>query len=491
MSDSSPAARSFHRRDFLKKSSACVAATSVPSVLKAHANDDSGDVGRRPNVVFLLADQWRAQATGYAGDPNVQTPHIDRLAGQSVNFENAVSTCPVCTPYRASLLTGRYPLSTGMFLNDIQLPPDSISVAEAYKEAGYDTAYIGKWHLDGRGRSSFTPPERRQGFDYWRTLECTHNYNRSVYYADTPEQLVWKGYDASAQTEDACRYIRDREEDDNPFFMVLSWGPPHNPYETAPDQFKGDLTPSELELRPNVPETQESAARRDLAGYYAHCRALDACVGRVVQTLERCGLTEDTILVFTSDHGDMIGSQGERRKQRPWDESIRVPLLVRYPALLGSEGVKLAHPIGTPDLMPTLLGASGLTPPESCEGTDRTPCLTGETPDGDDAALITCPSPFGEWTRAGGGREYRGVRTSRYTYVRTLDGPWLLYDNEADPYQMENLIDRPEHAALQSRLDTLLNDKLTESNDDFEPGEAYIEKWGYVVGANGTVPYHQ
>jgi len=187
----------------------------------------------------------------------------------------------------------------------------------------------------------------------------------------------------------------------------------------------------------------------------------------------------------------MIGSQGERRKQRPWDESIRVPLLIRYPALLGSEGVNLTRPIGTPDLMPTLLGASGLTPPASCEGTDRTPCLTGETPDSDDAALITCPSPFGEWTRAGGGREYRGVRTSRYTYVRTLDGPWLLYDNEADPYQMDNLADRPEHAALQSQLDALLDEKLIDTNDDFESGDSYIEKWGYVVGANGTVPYHQ
>ena len=165
---------------------------------------------RKPNVVFLLADQWRAQATSYAGDPNAKTPNLDQLAQESVNLTNAVSSCPVCSPYRGSLMTGQYPLRHGVFLNDVQLSPEAVSIAKVYKEAGYETAYIGKWHLDGPGRSNFIPRERRQGFEFWKALECTHNYNNSFYYSDENVKLKWEGYDAIAQTRAAQEYIQGR-----------------------------------------------------------------------------------------------------------------------------------------------------------------------------------------------------------------------------------------------------------------------------------------
>ena len=473
------------RRDFLHAAAGTAAAAALGQTAVAAPATTAST--RRPNVVFLLADQWRAQATGYAGDVNVGTPHVDRLADQSVDFTNAVSGCPVCCPYRGSLMTGRYPLSHGVFLNDVCLSNDATSVAEAYNSAGYETGYIGKWHLDGHGRSSFIPPKRRQGFKFWRTAECTHDYNKSHYYADAPEKLFWKGYDAIAQTEEARQYIR--RQGDDPFALFLSWGPPHNPYQTAPDQFKGQVTAGDVVLRPNVPPEAQAAARRDLAGYYAHIAALDACVGRIVQTLGECGLAEDTILVFTSDHGDMIGSQGEIRKQRPWDESIRVPFLVRYPGRLGSQGRKLIAPVNTPDIMPTLLGLCGIDIPETVQGTDRSKLLEGGQADADEAALITCPSPFGEWTRQQGGREYRGVRTARHTYVRTLDGPWLLYDNQEDPYQLKNLCGRPDHASLGRELEAALSARLEETGDEFLPGAEYVAKWGYKLNERGTVPY--
>jgi arylsulfatase A-like enzyme len=137
---------------------------------------------KRPNVVLVLTDQWRASATGYAGDPNVKTPHLDALAAEGVNFRNAVSVCPVCSPARGSLITGQYPLKHGVFLNDVLLQHKSLSIADVFNQAGYRTGYIGKWHLDGHGRSTYIPPERRQGFQYWRALECSHNYNNSAYY---------------------------------------------------------------------------------------------------------------------------------------------------------------------------------------------------------------------------------------------------------------------------------------------------------------------
>jgi arylsulfatase A-like enzyme len=185
--------------------------------------------------------------------------------------------------------------------------------------------------------------------------------------------------------------------------------------------------------------------------------------------------------------GDMLGSQGMSRKQKPWDEAIRVPLLVRLPGAQ-AKGRKIDVPINTPDLMPTLLGLCGAPVPASAQGDDWSALVRGAAAPADNPVLIECPAPFGEWTRARGGREYRGVRTRRHTYVRDLNGPWLLFDNEADPYQLDNLVGKPEQAPLQARLEGELQKLLKKTGDDFQPGPAYIAKWGYAVDASGTVP---
>ncbi len=442
-----------------------------------------------PNVIFVFADQWHAQATGYAGDPNVHTPHLDRLAGESVNLVNAVAGCPVCGPYRASLLTGRYPLSHGVFVNDVHLEHRSPSIAEAFKEAGYDTAYVGKWHVNGRGRLRFIPPEDRQGFEFWRGMECTHRYNESGYYADTDEMLTWDGYDAEAQTRCVADYIRSHDRR-RPFFLALSWGPPHSPYQTAPRQFREMYDEAALSLRPNVPEADEGWARRDLAGYYAHCSALDSCLGQLLAEVDEQGLADDTIFVFTSDHGDMHGSHGAPAKQWPYDESIRVPFLLRWPRRLGRRPRECTGPFNAVDVMPTLLGLCGVDIPASVEGNDFSGCLTDNTrPAPSDATLIACYQPFAAFSRQEGGREYRGLRTERHTYVRSLDGPWLLFDNEHDPHQLDNLCGKPSSADIQDQLESRLQAMLDEQGDTFQPGEFYIEQWGYTVDETGAVPY--
>jgi len=436
---------------------------------------------KKPNIVFVFADQWRAQATGYAGDPNLQgkTPHLDKLATEGIQLINAVSTLPACTPYRGSLMTGQYPMTHGLFVNDAPLNPDAVTIGKLYKQAGYDTGYVGKWHIDGHGRADFIPKERRQGFDYWKVLECTHNYNQSAYYeGDDQTKKYWDGYDAIPQTQDVQRYIKDRADAEKPFFMMLSWGGPHNPYQTAPEQYKAMFNPADLKLRDNAKDSKKT--RKDLAGYYAHIAALDHCMGLLMKTLDETGLRENTILVFTSDHGDMLGSRGEQRKQRPWDESVCVPFLIRYPNRLGATGRIIDMPLGTPDIAPTLLGLSEIPVPDTMEGDDFSRVFTGEEKAMNDAALIQSLIPFGEWSR-GGGREYRGIRTRRYTYVRDLKGPWLLYDNAKDPYQQKNLIDQPDSAGLVKELDAQLTAKLKKNNDDFRPGTEYLKKWGYVL----------
>jgi arylsulfatase A-like enzyme len=212
-------------------------------------------------------------------------------------------------------------------------------------------------------------------------------------------------------------------------------------------------------------------------------------MGDLRKTLAECGIENDTIFVFTSDHGDMLGSQGERRKQRPWDESIRVPFLLHYPAACGRGGKAIDMPFNTPDIMPTLLGLAGIAPPKTVEGTDFSGVLTGAKAPDNDAALICCIAPFGEWTRPSGGKEYRGLRTRRYTYVRDLEGPWLLYDNQTDPYQQTNLVGKPGHADLQKTLDDQLDKVLAARKDKFLPGGEYIKQRSYKTASNGTVPY--
>jgi arylsulfatase A-like enzyme len=446
---------------------------------------------KRPNVLFVFGDQWRQQATGFAGDPNVRTPCLDALAQESIVFTNAVGGCPVCSPYRASLLTGRYPLTHGVFVNDVHLNHDAVGLGDAFAAQGYDTAYIGKWHVDGRGRSAFIPREDRQGFDYWKALECTHAYDRSAYYAgDSDQKLFWEGYDAAAQTDDAIAYLRARRAGDRPFLLVLSWGPPHSPYAKAPAEFQALYRSEDLRLRPNVPEAMAAQVRRDLVGYYGHCSALDVCLDRLLKTLRETGLEENTLLVFTSDHGDMIGCQGvETHKQGPWDESIRVPFLLRFPARFGRRARSVAAPINAPDLMPTLLGLAGCPIPDTVEGLDFSGYLDGGPDPSNGETLIACYHPFADFWHGRGGREYRGLRTERYTYVRDVNGPWLLFDNASDPYQQINLVGRPEYGALQQDLENRLQATLKAQGDAFLPGLEYMRRFGYPMDDKETVPF--
>ena len=476
------------RREFLQSTSIAAASALLGTGCSDAQRSSAREAKGKPNLVFVFADQWRAQAMGYAGNKDVKTPNLDRLAAESINFINAVSCCPVCSPFRASLITGRYPLTHGVFLNDVLLSNDAVSLAQAYKRAGYDTAYIGKWHLDGNRRGAFIPRQRRQGFDFWKVLGCTHNYNNSFYYADENVKLKWEGYDSIAQTKEAQHYIREHSEG-KPFLLVLSWGPPHAPYHTAPQKYRDMFDPEKLSVRPNVPPEQIEQAKKTLAGYYAHIAALDDCIAELMATLKEAGIEKNTIFVFTSDHGDMLHSRGQMKKQRPWDESIRIPFLLRYPVAMGRKGRTIDMPINTPDIMPTLLGLSGIDIPDTVEGTDFSDIVTGKAKPKDNAVLISCQSPFGQWTRKRGGKEYRGVRTKRYTYVRDLHGPWLLYDNEKDPYQLDNLCNNPQHAKLQKKLAALLSQKLKETNDEFLSGWDYIKKWGYKVNESGTVGY--
>lgn len=460
-----------NRRDFLKH--AALGVTALNSLPLKFAFGDTTSI---PNVVFVFSDQHRAQSMGYAGCSDLDTPNFDAFAAESINYSNAVSTLPVCTPFRASLITGRYPLTTGTFLNDLQLNTEATPIAQAYNEAGYQTGFIGKWHIDGNGRANYIPPERRQGFDYWRTLECTHSYYSSQYYADdSTTRLKWPDYDAYSQTNDAVQFLNARAVDKVPFALFMAWGPPHFPLRTGPSNLLAKYDAMTLTQRDNVPA---GTSQSGLAGYYAHIEALDIAFGQVLDALAAKGLDQNTIVVFTADHGDMLYSQGQTNKQLPWDESAKVPFLIRVP---GATAKTIDLPLGTPDIMPTLLGLCNIPIPSTCEGDDLSgEILAASAPAGDRACLIMNPSPFGSKK---GFKEYRGVRTKRYTFVRKLDPasvPWLLYDNQVDPYQMNNLVNNPAYASIQADLDQQLEQLMCKTGDSFKTRSELLNETGYI-----------
>lgn len=423
----------------------------------------------RPNIVLILVDEWRAQAFGHAGDRNAHTPALDRLASESIVFDQAISGHAVCCPARASFMTGQYPLRHGVFINDVQLETEDTTLAEAFAESGYSTAYIGKWHLYGspegrfERREQFVPKEARLGFEQWKAGECTHDYNHSAYFdQEDPHVRYWPGYDAFSQTEDAIALLG--EERERPLFLTLSFGPPHFPLDSAPHEFQQLYADRAIEFRDNVPESCREKAAEDLRGYYAHIAAVDQCVGRVLEALEGT----NTVVVFTSDHGDMLWSQGLEYKLVPWEESVRVPLFIRVPGRAPEHRSALFN---SPDLMPMLLGLAGIGIPKSVQGQDLL------ASDGPSSAFLSAPVAFSSLRRCGFD-EYRGVRTERYTYVRTIRGAWLLYDNAKDPFQLRNLIDDPDYVGVRENLERELEMWLERLDDEFLKGSEYVRRAG-------------
>ena len=444
----------------------------------------------RPNVLFVFADQLRASSVGYTGQEHVKTPNIDNFAINNSYFKTAVSMMPVCGPYRACLMTGKTPTSTGQIINDIPLDYDEVSIGRVFKAEKYDTAYVGKWHLNGPNRPGPVLPEARHGWDYWMGANFEHNYSQSRYTDNEGNEKTWKGYDAESQTDEVINFLRNRPSE-NPFCMFLSWGPPHHPYREAPKEYLDLYDPTIIKGRPNCPDVPNN----DLWGYYAQTTFLDDQFGRLLDELERLKLDKNTIVIFTSDHGDMHGSHGVYKKQWPWSESILVPFSIRYPGIIPANQ-RLDFPISVIDIFPTLLGLCEIGIPESIEGINLAPFICGDRNDPPESVLIMNPCPFSIGDPRspdqvpdylGRRMEYRGVISDRYTYVRTIDGPWLLYDNLIDPYQINNLIDNNEYETLRVRLDGMMREHMAKINDEILPKEEYYKKFNLKLDHRGKL----
>ncbi len=463
-----------------------------------------------PNVLFVFYDQYRPDIIGaYGGGRNITTPNLDRIADEGVLFTNALSTTPVCTPYRGMLMTGRYPTHTGIMLNFLEANPSFTNLADVFSRGGYRTAFMGKWHLaagshkmawvgqdDGSWADAepymeenpdynFVPPgPARLGFEDWAAYNFHVDFLAAPYYRNEPKKRIMEGYESDALTDLAIEYMEEARDAGEPFLLMVAPHPPHPPFDRLPQGYL-EKVPERLVWDGNVPEEMRTGKNlAEARAYYAMAKNGDDNVGRLLDFLDRSGLAGNTILVFTSDHGEMLGSHGRRNKMVPYDEAVQVPLLMRWPGHLtpGARTDTLQAPM---DHMPTLIAMAGLEIPEGLDGVDLSPELLGPELPGKktierDAVLMsnytahwdyfmTAGQPGAQWP------EWRGVKTKRYTYVRWIDGKTELYDDIADPEQMHDLSEDPAHADAAEEMEGKLKALLAAAHDAFLPGNAYVE----------------
>jgi arylsulfatase A-like enzyme len=428
---------------------------------------------KHPNVLLLFADQHRASAIACYGDPNVRTPNFDKLANTGVRMNAAMSNTPVCCPFRACLMSGLYSSHHGMMSNYTNFLPKGPLMAETFKKAGYQTGYIGKWHLEFPSHTklfpnkypgaheNFIPPERRFGYDWWRMGHNNHQhfeYSFFVQDAQNPTQPK-KGWQPTAFTDLAIDFIKSQKQKDSPWFLTVSYGPPHTPYK-APETFTKNYDGDKLILSPNVPEGKaEIFARKNLPEYYGMIESLDVEVGRLMNLLDDLGISDNTIMLYTSDHGDMMGAFGCKVKRWPHDESARIPFLIRYPDVLPA--TKVVHdPIGAIDFFPTLAGLSNLQVPNGLDGVNYANYLTGKakTPPRD---YTFSQMHYGYVPWPG----WRSLRTKEFHYAETMEGPWLLFDVREDPHQINNLVDKEEYANVVKKMQNHLKQIMEECGD--------------------------
>lgn len=437
------------------------------------------------NAIWIFGDQHRAQALSCNGDVNVQTPEIDRLAGEGVNFNRAVCGFPLCCPFRGSLLTSQYPHAC-VPGHEYPLPADMPTIAHAFGAHGYDTAYFGKWHLsgfherDGRAAHHVVPRDRRGGFGTWIGYENNNSqwdawvHGHTAAGEDVPLQRL-PGYETDSLADHLIAFLKARgaprkPDTARPFFAVLSVQPPHDPY-LAPADFMRRHNPQSLVMRPNVPDIPriQEQARRELAGACAQIENLDWNVGRIRQALAETGLDRDTVILFFSDHGDMHGSHGQFRKMSPWEESIRVPFIVGGPpTCYGHGGGRVGHVLNHVDIAPTTLGLCGLDAPAWMKGHDYAYVYRRERKRTmpPDSAFLQSVIP----TRHGHSvdRPWRGVVTeSGWKYIAFDRAPWLMFNLNEDPFERVNLAHNTIFGDQRAALHARLAQWILETHDSF------------------------
>lgn len=448
----------------------------------------------RPNVIVFFTDQLRWDASSLHGNPLDLMPNFDRMAQQGTHVANSFTCAPVCGPARACLQTGTYINRNGAVTNGIGLPDDLPTLAECFNQAGYETGYIGKWHLAGKEGLASSDGERgpvkagyRGGYKHWLAVEALEfsidDYHTVLYDNDNQPQFL-PGYRVDAMTDAGIRFIDDHQND--PFYLMLSYIEPHhqNDRDSYPaptgyrEKYAGRWTPPDLAALPGVAGMRGwegpnqphlgGSAHQQLGGYWGMVKRLDEALGRMLDALKSLGLDKNTIILFTSDHACHFKTRNGEYKRSCHDSSIRVPTALAGPGFEG--GGNLRQMVSLVDLPPTLLDAAGLDIPETMQGRSILPLTRRDTAGWPEEAFVqVCDGEVG-----------RAVRTERWKYC-VMSGEnagkvgtdfekltykeAFLYDLEHDPYELTNLIEMKSHTKVREVMRERLVKRMVEAGE--------------------------
>lgn len=450
----------------------------------------------QPNILVILCDQLRRQALSCHGDPNIRTPALDGLAARGTRCDRAYSTYPICVPFRYTLMTGQYAHSRRIPGIDWRMSPDERTLADEFNEAGYDTLYVGKWHLYGghnAGCMKRPVPREFQGrWKKWFGFELRNrHFDTVVFEDDDPTPIPLPGYQTDGLFDIAMREIGLRKSARKPFACVLSVEPPHPPWEAPPEledrwrdrpiamppsfMVPGDRDERACEWSRVLQEADRGDALLHSRIYYAMVENLDWNVGRMLSFLDREQLARNTIVLFTSDHGELNGCHGLEQKQYPYEESVGIPLLVAGPGIPG--GRVVSEPICTEDLFPTLAGFAGC-PARALPGENLGPLLRGT------AAALSRPGVMLEFVCESRPcasfyeRPWRGFVSRQHKYtVWGPEGrlaPWQGFNLNEDPYELHNRVRDPAFEPILRQHHQWLCDRMAETGDD----EGLLPAWG-------------
>lgn len=456
----------------------------------------------RPNVIVFFTDQQRWDTSGLHGNPLDLMPNFDRLASEGTHFVNAFTCQPVCGPARSSMQTGMYATQTGVTRNGIALQEDATTLAKCFAAAGYQTGYIGKWHLGGvkidfTGQQGPVPKAMRGGYDYWLAAEhvefVSDAYDTILFDTDN-KRIKLPGYRVDATTDAAIRFVDANQR--IPFLLFLSFLEPHHQntsdsYPAPPgyeERYTSRWMPADL-------AALGGTANQHIGGYFGMVKRLDEALGRLLDALCSLDILDNTIVLFTSDHGNHFKTRNWEYKRSPHESCVRIPAAARGPGFDG--GGSMQRLVSTVDFAPSLLDAAGQPIPDTVEGKSILPLLRSQSEAWPEEVFIQISE-----SQVG-----RAVRTSRWKYsvvAPDKDGyrdasaehyvEECLYDLQADPHELDNLITIDAYREVRGKMKNRLLRRMEQAGESIptiEPAaDAQIDNLRKIDLIQRRVPRH-
>jgi len=471
------------RREFIKVGAATVAGLGAleSGMISAEVSSE-----RPPNLLIIHTDQQSSWTLGIYGGTLIDTPRIDTIGREGAVFSNFFTNSAVCTPSRGCFLTGRYPHAHGAYKNNIELNRDEMTLARVLQQNGYETGYAGKWHLDGTPKPGWMKPSRSMGFE-----DCRYMFNRGHWKKivedaggdakESPYKVIGdeKTYTTDWLASKTIDFIKRQRE--NPFFFMVSIPDPHTPY-TVRAPYDTMLNPDDMPIpstfsQKNPPKwaaaardngryamkkpKREEILRRDIAGYCGEVKCIDDNVGRILDCLAEQGILDNTIVVFTTDHGDYMGEHGLLGKNQLYETAYRIPMLIRWPKkIAGNTAVDSI--ISTVDFQPTMLNLMGIEPSGREQGGDASALIQGRKADWQDVSFIHHAS-----------LKRAGIFTKQYELAYVQNNDHILFDRLNDPEQVNNLFNDPKYKNV---IDELTGQIIAHNTEVNSPALTWLKE---------------